>query len=475
MTEQRVTVDVADIVNRQPVTLFQVIVVALCATVVFLDGFDTLALGYIAPSLVRAWRIAPSALAPVFVAAQIGVAIGALTLGPLADRFGRKPLLVICTAGFGVLAISTAFAPSIDVLLAIRLVTGLVLGGAMPNAVALTAEWSAKKRRAMLVTVMFCGYALGSAVGGTLAAVLIPHFGWRSVFVVGGTLPILLVPMLMLALPESIRLLTIWGTDPQRIRRLLLRLKVAQAIDPNATFVLNEVRTGARSVRQLFSAGRGLPTLLLWMVIFFSLFEATFLLNWLPTFMHGLGLAPAQADAVTVFMPIGGIVGALIIGFLMDRMRPYFLLGTAYGIGALLVLAFGPIGSRLPYLAPLAFGAGCCIVGSQIGATALAGSFYPTVIRSTGVGWALGIGRIGSIMGPMLGGRMLAGKWDTIEIFAGGAIASLAAAAAAFGLGLAVRPASRSPAPGRGEATGLAAEQDLAVLEADARDPHATR
>ena len=473
MSEQRVTIDVADIINRQSVTLFQIIVVALCATVVFLDGFDTLALGFIAPSLIRTWHIAPSALGPVFVAAQIGIAIGALTLGQLADKFGRKPLLVICTIGFGVLAVITAFAPSIRILLAIRFLTGLMLGGAMPNAVALTAEWTANKRRATLVTVMYCGYALGSAVGGTLAAVLIPHFGWRSVFLVGGSLPILLAPVLMMWLPESIRLLTLRGADQQRIRRLLSSLELT--LDPNATFVLNETGSGARPVRQLFMAGRALPTLLLWLVIFFSLFGATFLLNWLPTFMHGLGLTPSQAAAVTVFVPIGGIVGALTISFLIDRLRPYFLLAAAYAMGALLVLAFGPIGSQLSYLRPLAFGAGCCLVGSQIGATALAGTFYPTAIRSTGVGWALGIGRIGSIMGPGLGGLMLAWKWNVIDIFAGGAIAPLAAAAAAFGLGLAVRSPNRLPTAVSDNSMELPQQQDLRILEADSGDPHAMR
>src|ERR1700710_3074769 len=203
--------DVADFIDQQPIGGFQIKLLLTCAAVLFLDGFDTQGIGYVAPALAKEWGLSKGALGPVFSAGLFGLMIGALAFGPLADRIGRKKIIVLSTLAFGIGALITAFVQDVNTLLAIRFLTGLGLGGAMPNAIATTAEFSPHRRRATMVMAMFCWFSVGAALGGFLAAGLIPYFGWRSVFIVGGAAPLLLAPFLALKLPESVRFLALTG------------------------------------------------------------------------------------------------------------------------------------------------------------------------------------------------------------------------------------------------------------------------
>src|SRR6266446_8828753 len=214
-------IDVAEFIDRQPVGGFQIRLLLTCAAVLFLDGFDTQAIGYVAPALAKEWGLSKGALGPVFSAGLFGLMIGALVFGPLADRVGRKKIIILSTLAFGLGALVTAFVQDVNTLLAIRFLTGLGLGGAMPNAVAMTSEFNPRRRSATMVMIMFCGFSVGAALGGLLAAALIPQFGWRSVFVVGGAAPLLLVPILARRLPESVRFLALTGRAHERVAELL--------------------------------------------------------------------------------------------------------------------------------------------------------------------------------------------------------------------------------------------------------------
>ena len=427
-------VDVAAFIDAQPVGAFQVKLLLTCATVLFLDGFDTTAIGYVAPALAKEWHIGKEALGPVFSAGLFGLMIGALLFGPLADRIGRKKIIVLSTLAFGVGTLVTSLVNDVSVLLAIRFLTGLGLGGAMPNTVALTSEFSPHRRRATMVMVMFVGFSIGAALGGLLAAVLIPQFGWRSVFVVGGVAPLVLVPVLIWRLPESVRYLALSGRADARVAELLSFIDPKAVLAAGVRFVVNEPALKGIPVQHLFKGGRTVSTLLLWVVFFMSLLDIYFMSNWLPTVLNDLGASISTAAVIGSMFQVGGVVGTFALGSIIDRFS-FRALALVYFIAVFAVGAIGQLGHSAILVTSAIFVAGFCIVGGQIAANALAAGFYPTSVRATGVGWALGIGRVGSIVGPLVGGVLLSLKWTAGEVFVAAALAALCAALAAFSLG----------------------------------------
>ena len=427
------SVDVADYIDQQPVGSFQIKLLLTCAAVLFLDGFDTTAIGYVAPSLAKEWGLTKNALGPVFSAGLFGLIIGALAFGPLADRVGRKKIIIFSTLAFGLGTLATAFIQDVNTLLVIRFLTGLGLGGAMPNTVAMTSEFNPHRRRATMVMIMFCGFSLGAALGGLLAAALIPQFGWRSVFVVGGAAPLLLVPILALRLPESVRFLALTGGANARVAQLLASINPKAGFAPGTQFVVHEPGLAGMPVLHLFRDGRTLVTVLLWVVFFMSLLDLYFLANWLPTVLNDLGASVSAAAVIGSMLQVGGVVGTFALGSVIDRFS-FRALALVYFIAVFAIGAIGQLGHSIVFVTMAIFAAGFCTVGGQIAANALAAGFYPTSVRSTGVGWALGIGRVGSIIGPLVGGALMTAKWSTGSVFMAAATAAFCAALAAFTL-----------------------------------------
>ena len=427
------SIDVAAFIDAQPVGGFQIRLLLTCAAVLFLDGFDTQAIGYVAPALAKEWGLSKGSLGPVFSAGLFGLMIGALVFGPLADRIGRRKIIIFSTLAFGIGTLATSVIDDVDSLLAIRFLTGLGLGGAMPNAVAMTSEFSPRRRRATMVMIMFCGFSVGAALGGFLAAALIPQFGWRSVFVVGGVAPLLLVPILALRLPESVRFLALTGRAHERVAELLGFISPRAVFAPATQFVVHEAELAGIPVLHLFRDGRTLVTLLLWVVFFMSLLDLYFLSNWLPTVLNDLGASVSEAAAIGSMLQVGGVVGTFALGSIIDRFS-FRALALVYFVAVFAVGAIGQLGHSAVFVTMAIFAAGFCIVGGQIAANALAATFYPTSVRATGVGWALGIGRVGSIIGPLVGGALLIAKWSPGSVFMAAAGAALCAAVAAFSL-----------------------------------------
>jgi AAHS family 4-hydroxybenzoate transporter-like MFS transporter len=436
-------IEIPQLIDSQPAGRFLIGLAFLCGLILAADGFDTQAIGYTAPAIVKDWGIEKQALGPVFSAGLFGLLIGALLAGPLADKTGRRPVMIAATAWFGASALATSFAASLDQMLWLRFLTGLGLGAAMPNTIALVSEYAPARRRTTVITATFCGFSIGAALGGALASGIVPRFGWRAVFWTGGAVPLALLPLIVWKLPESLRVLVARRDSYGQIERILARMGAVDKM-PSQLLIPAEDRIRRFPVRRLFSDGRTGPTLFLWLAFFMNLLALYFMTNWLPILAGESGLLAGQAILVTAMFQAGGTIGAVVMGRLADSFRAQRILAGALFCAALMVAAMGSAGKSFVLIAALSFGAGFCIVGSQIGANALAGVLYPSSIRSTGVGWALGIGRFGAAVGPLIGAALLAAKMPVGKLFLLGAIPPACAAIALLAMDLASKARPRS-------------------------------
>ncbi len=426
--------NVTEIIDRGRLGPFQMRVAFLCGVVAAVEGFNTQSVGYIAPTLAQAFHLTPADLGLFFSLGLFGLLLGAIFIAPLADRFGRRPVLLACVPLLGLCSLLTAVSSSLSMLDSLRFLTGLAVGGALPNTIALTSEYSPHRRRSLVVALMFTGFIIGSIAAGLSATRLVPAFGWQAIFVLGGVLPLVLAPVLHFALPESIRFLVLHRASPEAIARLLRRLDPALRIGASTRFITGEVLSSGASVVALFREGRAKRTVLLWIVYFMSLFDIFLLANWLPTEMRALGFPIQTAILVGTVLQFGGLTGT-VFGWLADKVGANTALAMAYVVGAICVSCIGLVGHNQTLVMLAVLGSGFGILGGQTVANAVAAISYPTEIRSTGVGWATGIGRIGSIVGPALAGILLQLDISAENIFFLAVIPALIASAAAAGMG----------------------------------------
>ena len=423
-------VDVQTFLNDSPFSGYQWLIFGLCFFIVLLDGFDTAAIGYIAPSLIKEWGVSKPALAPVLSAALFGLAAGALLAGPLADRLGRKRLLVGSVAVFALACLGSAFASDLTELTVLRFVTGVGLGAAMPNAVTLMSEYCPDSRRAMLTNAMFSGFPLGAAFGGFLAAWMIPQWGWRSVLVLGGVTPVLLLVLLVLVLPESVRYMVAQGQPVERIRAVLARISASAA--QASRFVLSEtkaVTAGQTGLGVVLSPAYRVGSVMLWLAYFMGLVIFYALINWMPILFKDAGIAPKDATLISALFPLGG-VGAIFFGWLMDRFNGNRIIAVGYALTALSIAAIGQVAGNVGLLVLVVFVAGTIMNTAQSSMPALAAGYYPTQGRATGVSWMLGIGRFGGIAGSFLVAELARQQLGLPVIFAVVAVPGLIAMAA---------------------------------------------
>jgi AAHS family 4-hydroxybenzoate transporter-like MFS transporter len=409
----------------------QIRVAALCTLVQICDGYDINSVGVTVPSLTHAWGLSGPAFTTAFLWSSIGIMVGALSAGPIGDRIGRKPLMIGALLIFGLASIGSAMAGSLFVLTVTRFFTGLGIGGAFPAAATLTGDYAPSRLRATLIMASFTGAPLGGFICGQLAGVLLPSFGWPSVYIVGGVVPLLMVLALVLWLPESPRFLAAKDNLSPREAALLQRLEIR----PGQSREALDLASG-NPIAMLFGRGYALQTVLLWIIFFCSLMNLFLFAYWLPEVLHLGGMTPAEAARATSYRDLGAIFAVLYLGLLIDRSGPEKALALHYLAGIVFIGAIALFAMPYLLLATMIFFSGMTIIGSQTGANATCGKLYPARMRTSGIGWALGIGRLGGIAAPVLGGYLLSLGMHPPQIFLSACgfalIAAIATALLAF-------------------------------------------
>jgi AAHS family 4-hydroxybenzoate transporter-like MFS transporter len=410
----------------------QIRVAALCTLVQICDGYDVNAIGVSVPALTQAWHLPGPAFTPALLCSVIGIMVGALSAGPIGDRIGRKPLLLASLTIFGLASLLSAFAGSLLVLSVLRFFTGMGIGGAFPGAATLTGDYAPQRLRATMIMASFTGAPVGGFLCGQLAGVLLPTLGWPSVFVLGGVVPLLTMIALALWLPESPRFLAAKRNLSPREAALLRRLDIKPG---RAAAEGLDVAQG-NPIKMLFGRGYALQTVLMWVIFFCSLLNLFLFVSWLPEVLHLMGMTSAGAARASSYRELGAIFAVLYLGWLIDRSGPERALALHYAAGIVFIAMIALL--SMPYLLLITaiFFSGMTIIGSQTGANAACGKLYPARMRTSGLGWALGIGRLGGIAGPALGGYLLSLGMHPPQIFLSACGFALIAAVATALLGL---------------------------------------
>ncbi|MCC6075246.1 MFS transporter [Pseudomonas sp. GCM10022188] len=397
-------IDVHHIIDDARFTNFHWMVMSLCALLLIFDGYDLFIYGVVLPVLMKEWGLTPLQAGALGSYALFGMMFGALAFGTLADKIGRKKGIAICFVLFSGSTVLNGFASGPTEFGILRFVAGLGCGGLMPNAVALMNEYAPKRLRSTLVAIMFSGYAVGGMLSAGIGIYMLPAFGWKAMFF-AAAVPLLLLPVIMLYLPESIGFLVRQGRSDEA-RALLKRVDPSRALQDDAVLEMADVKGKGVAALELFREGRAVRTLSIWVAFFCCLLMVYALSSWLPKLMANAGYSLGSSLSFLVALNCGSVVGAIFGGWLGDRMNLPRVLVAFFVVAAVSISLLG-FKSPTPVLYLLIAIAGATTIGTQILLYACAAQFYSLAIRSTGLGWASGVGRNGAIVGPLLGGVLL--------------------------------------------------------------------
>ena len=412
------TIDVRALLDSRPVGRWQKWMILLCFLVVVMDGFDVVIMGFVGPALKEAWGWTNDDLAPVLSAALVGLSVGALGAGPLGDRFGRRRVLCASVLLFGLFTLLVGMADSRWQFMVCRFIAGCAMGGIMPMVATFAKEISPASRSSLLVTIVFAGFTVGAAGGGFLSAWLVPHHGWQSVFVFGGVVPILLSLVMAFALPESLTFLVHRGGNHAEVRKIIERCAPGSSSERTA-FVVPEppkVEGATNPVRIALNDHYRLGSLMLWSAYFLHLFLVYLLSSWMPTMIRESGMEPHEASIISAMFQLGGPLGSVMLGWLMDRYSPHWTLALAYATGAVMLVLMSSIGGHYVLMCAVAFLIGAGFNGGGTGMNALSTNFFPLPARATGNSWMHGIGRTGAILSALAGAWMLNAGWNFSQV-----------------------------------------------------------
>src|SRR3954452_8904079 len=422
-------VHVSRLLDERGISGFHIQLIVWSVLIALFDGYDIAAIALAAPHLVRDWHVDRSSLGPVLAASNIGVLFGSVLFGWIGDRYGRKNALIGSLLLFGLLTWVAAYATSLNHLFWLRLVAGLGIGGVIPNMIAINIESAPRRSRATLGLIATGLVPLGGALPGFVSATLVPSHGWPILFLIGGIVPVVIAILAWFFMPESIKYMSTHEPSRPKLVKLLERLVPGYRVPEGARFVIEDERqTPSRNPKYLFSEGLALITPLLWLLFALNLMGYFFLLSWTPTLLTAAKLPPATAALSVALLQIGGTVGSLALIRWLNRYQ-FLAISILYVIAVPVVGALGYIGvaSTKTVLLAACFVAGFCVLGIQSGINVAGALVYPTSLRANGSGWELGVGRVGSIIGPLLGALFVSlpvqqlYMWSALP-FAGGAI-----------------------------------------------------
>ena len=425
---------IGDIFNDLPFSLFHYRICTLCFLICFLDGFDLTIISVALPKIAEQLNSSASSLGIALGAGQFGPLVGAIILGSLSDRFGRKWTLFFCTFLFGFFTLITVTISNAEQLALYRFLAGVGLGGAIPNALSISSEYAPKRSQAFIVATMYAGMPTGAMAGGLLAAYFIPHFGWKSLFLIGGYTPFALGILVAIFLPESIEFMVSRKkqTDMIRVRCIFQKIAPSIADDNSIEFINTEDSCPGAPIKRLFTEGRAATTLLLWTICSGALYLLWVINTWAPTLLKNTGATVQQYSIAFAFLNLGAIISSLCIGRIIDRHNPFRALQICFVFAAISLVAFG-LGaetSLLSLISVLSVVCGIFIYGSQTGTMTVAALSYPTDIRGTAIGWTYAVAKTGAMLAPVIGGYLLGLNWNISKICEANAIIGILTAGA---------------------------------------------
>ena len=414
MTQQ---IDLREFIDENRVSPMQKLVIFLCLMIVVVDGIDISIMGFVAPVIKQEWGISTTDLAPVMSAALVGLALGAVVSGPLADKFGRTKLLIINLLGFGLFTLLAALSSGVTELMMYRFIAGLFMGGVMPQAVTLVTDYSPMRLNGRMVTIILSGFTIGAAIGGFLAAWIIPHYNWHAMMIIGGVLPIILAVVAIFTLPESIGYKVLKQHPKPEIDAIIN--KMAPDFDTrNKVFVLPKAKTSTTNpVKTVLSPFYVLGSFLLWWSYASGLFVVYLLGSWLPMMSHEFGFSISEASLITAIYQLGGPIGCIACGYLMDKINPHIGLVIGYVVAITFMVFVGEVGHNFVMYSVMCFFIGMWMNGANAGLNSVSSAFYPVFARATGNSWMHGIGRLGAVGSAFAGAYFLSLGWPASKIF----------------------------------------------------------